>query len=115
MAVLTAPQGVAPECTQTSHPWVSGSLAGAWNKGDFLMLQAGPRSGAQRAGLTPVLPHCLLVTLGKSPTAALSCEFVFYSSVHSQGPAQCLAQEGPKVLWVNVKRNTCLHFTFPKM
>lgn len=40
------------------------------------MLQAGPRSGVQRAGLTPLLPHCLLVTLGKSPIAALCSEFV---------------------------------------
>lgn len=48
------------------------SLALAWIKGSFLMLQAGHRSGVQRVGYTALLPHCLLVTLGKSLTAALS-------------------------------------------
>lgn len=70
-----------------SHPWTSGTPAGAWLKGNFLMLQAGHRSGVQRAG------HCLLVTLGKSPDCCmelrpcvLSC--AFSGSCPWPGPAK---------------------------
>lgn len=92
LLTLAQNHGCAPVCPLSTtrlsrvqfvpNSWESGILAEAGLKGGFPGAESRARYGVQGAGSLSLLPHCLLMTLGKSQTPVFIPEPLFSASLH---------------------------------